>query len=289
MKITKSTKIIRKTWVFAVCIILWMTAFSFADIMPENSHSVERCVKISENLDFQDQNITLKAKITWPMIDSWEKIENLAYDTCLSKGYKFNQLSVLLEKDWEIQDLWILETWGGYVNDSNTLTAEEFGYKVIYEDGKYVLQKFREIKNYNGMIKEVLFRNNIPHKNISLSDVYYYDFGIALLMTILIESLVLLGMIKVFFRKNNISKLSVSKIIFAGIFCSFATLPYLRFIGNILFTSIEISYLISTLLWELVIVIIEAVMLKYILELSRKKALLLSFLANAVSFWLGLL
>ena len=63
-----------------------------ADVLPPDSHQLERCVKI-ENLDkFPD--IVLIGYYTGPMIDKYEAYQ-IKNDECLTKEYKFNKLKTV--------------------------------------------------------------------------------------------------------------------------------------------------------------------------------------------------
>ena len=68
-----------------------MINFASADVIPENSHSLSRCVKFVNLNDFSD--VVLIGFYTGPMVDTYEayQIEN---DKCLGKGYKFNTLYI---------------------------------------------------------------------------------------------------------------------------------------------------------------------------------------------------
>ncbi len=299
----------RNTKVFAKIfglVMVWLVGFlwySFADIVFPNTHPVHRCVKIQENPNLMgdDRQFTLKAKITWPMVEWDEEDYAIRYDSCLSAGYKMNDLHVILQKDNQEYDLWGLATWWGYNDDANPINGEMAIYQITKENGEYQLEKIFE----NESIHFVLFDKDNPHatfatkhdeKNPIISKSKIFDeeflgaFVVALLLTIVVESIVLLMTIKWLLRKYFINqKISRGKVIFAGIFCSLATLPYL-------WCAIEFFYRlwgwrnqeIIILLWEITVVLVEAIMLKYILDISRKKALLLSFTANALSFLSGL-
>lgn len=109
---------------------------------------------------------------------------------------------------------------------------------------------------------------------------YENQFLLALVITCLIETIVIFGIIRIFFKKE---KISPGQIVFAGIFPSFATLPYLWFLlphylgGD--------AYI---LIGEASVVIIETIIISQVLNLNLKKSLALSFLANLTSFVLGL-
>jgi len=103
-----------------------------ADVIMPGTHPLDRCAKIV-NLD-KYPNISLIARITGPMVSDSEfsLIEN---DKCLSKGYKFNSLQVLVvEKDY-IDSIGI-NNFNPYkkVLKKNILKNEDS--KCYYESGK---------------------------------------------------------------------------------------------------------------------------------------------------------
>jgi len=76
--------------IIAVLVILTIN-FASADSIPENSHSINKCVKFVNLNDFSD--VVLIGYYTGPMISTYEayQIEN---DKCLEKGYKLNSFSI---------------------------------------------------------------------------------------------------------------------------------------------------------------------------------------------------
>ncbi|MCD4704791.1 hypothetical protein K8R66_01810 [bacterium] len=88
----------KKLLVYSLSLFMFAILFfsiASADVIPGNSHPLDRCVKIV-NLDkFPD--MYLIAYITGPMVDKYETYI-IKKDECLSKGYKFNQLKILAVK-----------------------------------------------------------------------------------------------------------------------------------------------------------------------------------------------
>ena len=151
-----------------------------ADVIPENSHPLNRCVKVV-NLD-QFPEITLVGYYTGPMVEKYEAYQ-IKNDECLTKGYKFNSLSIYwTTKDkFSLLDLknlpvkkgaeinhgsWVgqepdaptdltlvtnnLEVFGGFVDNKNLLNKEEIQYSIVKStDGKISLQKTKVISDYN--------------------------------------------------------------------------------------------------------------------------------------------
>ncbi len=170
---------VQTLFLFVLTIVFTPTAS--ADIIPINSHSLDRCVKIV-NLDkFPD--IYLIGYITGPMVNGHE-----AYiykkDACLSMGYKFNQLKILAAKKSYIDSIGVnnlqvqkvqipgecpdgcyseeisdknvfvsdenIHPYGGYIDKNNPLIKEDIEYSIAgFNDGKLVLYKSKQISEYN--------------------------------------------------------------------------------------------------------------------------------------------
>ncbi|MBN2017845.1 MAG: hypothetical protein JW794_06955, partial [Candidatus Cloacimonetes bacterium] len=90
---------------------------------------------------------------------------------------------------------------------------------------------------------------------------YEQKFLLALLDTIIVESVVLIIFVKWIFKKE-MQYVSWKQVIFAGIFTSFATIPYLWFIAPIFLPSKALLYSIG----EIVILLLESVILYFILR-----------------------
>jgi len=174
-----------KNMILIISVIgILMINFASADVPPENSHPLSRCVKFVNLNDFSD--VVLIGYYTGPMIDKYEayQIEN---DKCLDKGYKFNSLYIYWtskEKFYSLNlkdlksdskkvaggddgkgnqlynvvyypaDLILLlediEPYGGYVNENNPQINETIEYSVAgYSDGKLVVYISKKTSEYN--------------------------------------------------------------------------------------------------------------------------------------------
>ncbi|MEN6442673.1 MAG: hypothetical protein WC391_03150 [Methanoregula sp.] len=109
---------------------------------------------------------------------------------------------------------------------------------------------------------------------------YETRFLLALVTTWAIEIPVLVGLIRFLFHHK---KLPLIQILFSGILCTALTLPYLWFV---LPPFVDGSYYPFT--GEVLVVIVEAVILKRLLGLEWKQAGTCSLVMNAVSFGVGL-
>lgn len=249
-----------KTFIKKIFWILWLffllSSFCNADIIFENTHFVKRCVKIIKNPKLKDT--TLVYKITWPMVEDPSE-GNIEYNTCLHKWYKFNQFELFVQKNGEKIPLWNIQTRRWYVSDTNPLMEENISYKVVNTWWKYKLQEISSSKKY-----------------------LYTSFWKYLLLTIIIEILVLFA-----FKKALKLDVGYKRIIFAGIVASSLTFPVLWFFKDI-GTSLFASFQIYTLVWEISVILVETILLKYILKISWKHAVIFSIFCNIISYTIWL-
>ena len=140
------------------CLILLGFGFSplfvTADVIPPNSHSLERCAKVV-NLDMFPE-ILLIGIVSGPISNSNPNII-LQNNECISKGYKFNSINI----HWNTKDQSVginnsnlliknMDVYGGYINDNNSLIKETVEYSVVKSaSGQYSLQKTKVISEYS--------------------------------------------------------------------------------------------------------------------------------------------
>ena len=110
---------------------------------------------------------------------------------------------------------------------------------------------------------------------------YEIDFLSSLLFTITIETMVIYGLIRYFYKKE----IETKEILFAGVLPSFATLPYVWFIFPLL--SVIGSYALYVWTAEISVTLIEVLILYKLLNISLKEAFVLSFFANLASYGIG--
>jgi len=109
-------------------------------------------------------------------------------------------------------------------------------------------------------------------------------FLVALVLTIIIETWVLIVLRELEFF--DLQKIRLDRILFVWVFASFATLPYLWFVWSYFLWH---NYVLYTLVWELLVVLLEAIIFYYVLDLKFTKAFLLSFIVNFVSWFVWIL
>jgi hypothetical protein len=87
------------------------------------------------------------------------------------------------------------------------------------------------------------------------------------------------------YEENEISN---KKLLLWWIIPTTITLPLLWFALPLLIGRYRYTIIWYTMIWELFVTIIEAVILKYWLKISRRKAILVSIICNAASYlaWL---
>jgi len=282
----------KKIWLSLLSLITVISFWvSFADVIPDNSHYVNRCVRL-QNVEIDNYRVIVENDT----VTYRDVYEPLAWN-CLEQHYKFwESRQYLLDKSVDIEEItkeniqekaiqiWNLDVNWWYVNNSNPLTNENFTYKIVKNWDDYMLEEsenevidsFENETNYTLEIVE-------SEQGIELASVdRLVKFWIAWILTILIEILVLFAIVKLFFKKDKISNL---RILLVGILASTITLPLLRFVVP-LFIVDGVEY---TVVWELLVTLIEVFIIKYWLKISWWKAILASVVCNLCSYLLGLL
>jgi hypothetical protein len=106
----------------------------------------------------------------------------------------------------------------------------------------------------------------------------------ALLLTDGVETAVLFLIIRLWFRIPR-SVLSNALLLFAGIYCSATTLPYLWFV----LTRFLHPYAVYLVVGESLVFLAEAVFYYFVLKIGAARSLMVSFVCNAASLAAGLL
>lgn len=281
----------KKIWLFFIsfAVILWIW-ISFADVIPDNTHYVNRCIKL-QNVEIDNyriivENDTVTTRDVYEP-ESWQ---------CLEQHYKFwESRQYLLDKSIDIEEItqeniqdiaiqiWNLNVNWHYVDDSNPLSNENFTYKIVKNGNDYTLEKSdsesiklsQDETDYSLEIVENEQWIELVNNNRLIK------FLIAWIITILIETVILFIIAKLFWKKNQISNWRIVSI---WIIASTITLPLLRFILPL----IIIDWVEYTIIWELLVTIIEIFIIKYWLKISRWKAILASVICNLCSYLFGL-
>jgi len=264
---------------------------SFADVIPDNSHYVNRCVKL-QNVEIDNYRVIVENDT----VTYRDVYEPLAWN-CLEQHYKFwESRQYLLDKSVDIEEItkeniqekaiqiWNLDVNGWYVNNSNPLSNENFTYKIVKNWNDYTLEE-SDSESIDSFENETNYALEIveSEQGVELASAdRLIKFWIAWLLTIFIETLVLFIIVKLFFKKDKISNL---RILLVGILASTITLPLLRFVVPLFIT----DGMWYAVIWELLVTLIEVFIIKYWLKISWWKAILASVVCNLCSYALGLL
>jgi hypothetical protein len=287
---------------------------SYCDIIPENSHKVNKCVKIINADDFPEY--CLLGYILYPTgrhIGTYR----INSKTSLWKGYKFNTLNILaVKKDYlakknldttnwlmdrnALKSSIYIDSEGGYESNDNPISSIDEYYKIAgFTDTSVVLYKCKELLSFiNGqpaLIKTYRYKAGISqidsveyieNRKSNLAGIYsstdLLSFFKALLYTILIETVVLFIIFKTRLKKIPIKN---GILLLTGILTSFSTLPYIWFVLPI-FIKPTLLYMI---IGELSVVFVESIIIWRLLTIDFKKAVVISFICNLTSFLFGLL
>ena len=281
----------KKIWLFilSVALILWIS-FSFADVIEPNTHYVNRCVKL-QNVEIDDYRVVVENDT----VTTWDVYEPQA-GQCLEQHYKFwESRQYLLDKSIDIEEItqeniqdraiqiWNLNVNWHYVDDSNPLSSENFTYKIVKNGNDYTLEEsdsgsvesFQDETDYSLEFVESEQGVELVNNNRLIK------FWIAWILTVLIETIILFVIAKLFRKKDQISSW---RLLLIWILASTITLPLLRFVLP-LFIKDWIKY---TVIWESVVTLIEIFIIKYWLKVSRWKAILASVVCNSCSYLFGL-
>ena len=282
----------KKIWLFFLSLIAIITFWiSFADVIEPNTHYVNRCIKL-QNVEIDNYRVIVEND-TVTTRDVYEP----QIGQCLEQHYKFWQSrQYLLDKSIDIEEItqeniqdmaiqiWNLNVNWHYVDDSNPLSNENFTYKIVKNWTDYSLEEsdkestksFQNETDYTLEIVETEQGVELVSSNRLIK------FWMAWILTILIETIVLFFIAKLFRNKNQISNW---RLVLIWILASTMTLPLLRFVLP-MFIKDGVEY---TVIWELVVTLIEIFIIKYWLKVSRWKAILASVICNLCSYLLGLL
>jgi hypothetical protein len=170
-----------KKYLLVGLLVLLTISFACADLIPENSHHVSKCITIN-NIDNFEEYVIIGV-ITGPMIgdsaQSEYSIVELEQDVCMNKGYKYNKIHVYaIEKNYykTIDDTGLnfesenvfksnitTEPWAGYVNNSNPLTKVDLTLAIKeIANGELILETVSKINTADHPI-------TIPTNNLILS------------------------------------------------------------------------------------------------------------------------
>lgn len=131
-------------------------------------------------------------------------------------------------------------------------------YDIINNDGNYELV-LAKIKNFGEMRTKL---KKFP---------FYWG------LAVILETLILFFIAKLFWKENQILN---KKLFLFWIIPTTITLPFLWFVLPLLLW----DWLLYIVVWEILVAIAEAIMIKYWLNISREKAIIASIMCNLFSF-----
>ena len=153
----------KKQITLLVIVLLFTCKISYGDIIPDHSHYVAKCVKIT-NLDgYPDVSLLGFIPPGFVPYDTYL----VSSTECLTNGYKYNYFKVfavskkyLVGKDIKKLDLpkdpnalvsnLPIQPFGGYVNDSIHISGLEQYYKIVgFSSTEVILYLWKEVDKFN--------------------------------------------------------------------------------------------------------------------------------------------
>jgi len=276
---------------------LFVSEISYCDVIPENSHKFDKCVKIINVDDFPEY--CLLAYMSYPT--GGRNIYIINSKTCLEKGYHYSLNILAVKKEYLAKmDLnttnWLkdknalksnifIDSDGGYESNDNPISSIDAYYKIVgFTDTSVILYKCKELLRFiDG--RPALIKTYKYDDGLSQIDNVEYDllsFFKALLFTIIIETIVLFFIFKIRLKKLQIKN---GVLFLTGILTSFSTLPYVWFVLPIFIKQFLLYIIIS----EFSVIFVESIIIWRLLTIDYKKAVVISFICNLTSFLFGLL
>ena len=273
--------------------LLWLFNYSSADVLPDpcNYHAYEAIEKLPE------WYVLLERYIDWD--NTIDKVFE-AKETLTRNGWQYGEWDYELylipesekssETKWKVWDNWITVPTTKFTTvfkrDVNQRPYgfwrwhdcyprdKEYLYEISLEwDGVSIIAKWERER----VIKRVSYYEK-RYGGEKYKQYKLQEFILAYLLTILSETFLLRLIAKNFIKEKPTTK----KIILTWLLCSWITLPMLWYV----FPLFLWNWIFYGTFWEILVLIIESIIIKYMLNLSRIKSLLLSFICNLFSFLL---
>ena len=283
----------KKIWLLllSLFVIFWFWV-SFADIVTHGVHKVKRCVKVVN-----------PNEVPWYKLVMWRYEFEYGYQSYKVYDVEENECLPTFWRWWSIRSdefLYLIDE-NIDISTLNDLSSEEFENK-LWKSFKFdkininwlsldnlnpVLNEnvtYKIVENWSGyklkFIKRSVDVGTANTKGVPASSTMIFSiiiWIISWLLTIVIETIIIFLMAKLFRKKDKISNW---RLFLIWILASTITLPLLRFVVP-LFIGYGVKYII---VWELLVTFIEVFILKYWLKISWWKAILASILCNLCSF-----
>jgi len=272
-------------------IFLIFPQISYGDGVLPGRKELFYCFIVSNVNSYPNYQFYSNAPLGYPLEDPFYHTEIIEENKCIS-FLKSSTIKISAKKIYG-QGIPIVSNLAiqapGIVDESNPLNGitDVLTIKSI-DNNNLIIEKTKVIYTYNdGTTEEKYYQNQNerpePSKKLSIILLYKYYWGIPFIITFFVEFLI----IWLFIKGKVIKPLSTSFLI------NFITVPIANFIytvpaflNYIYYSGIEDYTLI--LIVEIFIFIIESLFLKWLLKIKYPKALLISFVANLVTFLIGL-
>lgn len=114
---------------------------------------------------------------------------------------------------------------------------------------------------------------------------YVHQFLLSWAFTIVVETAVFIALVRIGFKIPR-KRISTTKLLLGGLFASSITIPWVWFVFPVLFYS---SITVAVAIGEAFAFVMEAIFYVFAFEFSVRRAILISLVANAASFLLGLI
>lgn len=267
---------VKKLWIFFIFFVMSLFVWiSFANPIYEPSHY---CKKL-KNLEIDnykvvietDDEITDKWWIYTPNPD--ECIRNISNDIAFYWTTRMRVL--LLDKSFDIWDITREDV------DNNAIFVWDIWIEDCYSTFDCTETAIYDIVRKKGNYKLIVDEDTVITR--WTIDYWTRQFPEMWLFAILIESLILFIIAKIFWKEDKISN---KRLLLFWILPTTITLPVLWFVLFLLEESSR--YVWSIFVWELLVILVESIILKYWLTVSWKKAIIVSILWNFCSYILPL-
>ena len=263
-------------WLFSLFVVCWFW-FTFANPIDVGWYDVPKvCYKL-KNVKIGDYKVIIEYGSRSPynsIIWDWKREVYEAEKNECTKcwHYWWDSNVYLIDKNMDIKD----------ITQENIDTKAILIWKINNSDCE---SRYDRIETYK------LTKSGDSYKIVSSATKdleKMRKFPLVWLFAVIIETIALFLIVKSFQKKDEIkeeiwyesNKVSNKKLLLWGIIPTTVTLPFLWFVLPLLLW----DWWLYIVVWEILVTTIEAVMIKYWLNISRKRAIISSIVCNICSF-----
>ena len=263
-------------WLFSLFVVCWFW-FTFANPIDVGWYDVPKvCYKL-KNVKIGDYKVIIEYGSRSPynsIIWDWKREVYEAEKNECTKcwHYWWDSNVYLIDKNMDIKD----------ITQENIDTKAILIWKINNSDCE---SRYDRIETYK------LTKRGDSYKIVSSATKdleKMRKFPLVWLFAVIIETIALFLIVKSFQKKDEIkeeiwyesNKVSNKKLLLWGIIPTTVTLPFLWFVLPLLLW----DWWLYIVVWEILVTTIEAVMIKYWLNISRKRAIISSIVCNICSF-----